>query len=297
MSDPDFTSSARVGTLVIHGVGLIGGSLGMAARRRGLAREVVGVGRDQTRLEAAVRLGAIDRYIVADDSPSIADACSGGDLIVLCTPVSHIVADLPAVLGAIGPGAVVTDVGSVKQVIVEAAEGDPRFVGSHPMAGSELAGVYAAKPELFDDAMWALTPTETTSPEALACVRSFAQAVGARTRIVPAAQHDEAVAITSHLPHVIAYALALLAAQRSCDNPSLPFLTAGSYTGATRVAGSLPSLWTDICRANQASVSSALRDYRAALEAAQNAIDEGDWIEVGRLFDLGHEARRNWPGR
>ena len=269
----------------------------MAAKKHALAGEVIGIGRDSSRLDAAVQLGAIDRYVVADGTGAIAEACSFGDLIVLCTPVSHIIRDLPAVLGAADPGAFVTDVGSVKEAIVHASCGDPRFVGSHPMAGSEMAGVHSAKPDLFNDATWALTPTECTYPAALAMVRRFAQEAGARTRILPAALHDQAVALTSHLPHLLAYALAGFAADRSVDNPDLPHLAAGSFASATRVAASLPSLWSDIARANQSSLGTALRDYRARLDEMQTAIDTGDWDTVDRLFQVGFDAKRGWAGR
>jgi prephenate dehydrogenase len=297
VSDPDFTQPPSIGTLVVHGVGLIGGSLGMAARVRGLAGEVVGVGRDATRLEAGVRLGAIDRYVIADESAALADACAPADLVILCTPVPNIVRDLPGVLAAVGPDAVVTDVGSVKQVIVDAAGGDPRFVGSHPMAGSELAGVYAAKADLFHNATWALTPTSATSPSALAIVRAFAHAVGSTARVLTPLLHDQAVAVTSHLPHALAYALASLADDRSADNPDLAHLAAGSFAGATRVATSSPILWTEIACANQHALTRALHDYRARLEQMQIAIDDGDWETLQKLFEDGHEAKRRWPGR
>jgi prephenate dehydrogenase len=296
VSDPDFSRAPRIDILVIQGVGLIGGSLGMAARRRGLAREVIGIGRDRSRLDAALRLGAIDRYCVGEVA-ALAEACAEADLVVLCTPVSKIIADLPVALSASGPKATITDVGSVKQAIVDAAGGDPRFVGSHPMAGSELAGIYAAKEDLFHDATWALTPTETTNPDSVACVRNLARGVGARARVLTADRHDECVGITSHLPHVIAYALAALAERRRGDNADIPFLTAGSYAGATRVAASHPDLWTDISRANRAQLASALRDFRAALDRAQDAIDAEDWQALKSLYDLGWEAKRSWPSR
>ena len=267
----------------------------MAARAHGLAREVVGIGRDRDRLEAAVRLGAIDRYEVSDNLPGTS-ACAEADLIVLCTPVPNIVADLPGVLAAAKPGSVITDVGSVKSVIVDASGGDPRFVGSHPMAGSEHAGIYAATAELFRDATWALTPTDYTDPAALAAVRTLARGVGARARSLTPTLHDDAVALTSHLPHLIAYALMAQAGERAEDNPDLPFMAAGSFAGATRVAGSSPALWQGITLANREALSAALSAYRERLDEMQAALDGGDEKALGALLDQGHRARRRWLG-
>lgn len=292
MSEPDF--NRRVGTLVIQGVGLIGGSLGMAARRYGLADRVIGVGRRPERLEKARQLGAIDSWA---ESSALSDACAGADIIVLCTPVSKICRDLPEILAVAGPNAAITDVGSVKTPIVAAAGGDPRFVGSHPMAGSELAGVEAARVNLFQEATWALTPTESTSPRALSTIRGLAQGVGANTRILTPELHDEAVAVTSHLPHVIAYALMSLSAQKAAGNPDIPYMTAGSFAGATRVAGSLPSLWKDIAVANADSLAKTLAQYRALLDEFQKALESADGDALEALFQAGYDARASWPGR
>jgi prephenate dehydrogenase len=185
----------------------------------------------------------------------------------------------------------------VKQAIVDAAGGDPRFIGSHPMAGSEMAGVSAAKADLFDDATWALTPTGTTSRATLGLVRAFAQGVGGNVRVLPADLHDQAVAVTSHLPHLLAFALSAFAAERAGGNPDLPYLSAGSWSSATRVAASLPSLWADIASANQQSLSIALEEYRTRLDRMQAAIDTGDWTALEQLFQAGHSAKRRWPGR
>ena len=150
------------GTVAIVGVGLIGGSLGMALKGRRLAHRVIGIGRSAERLDKAVALGAIDAGMT-----ELARGVAEADVVVLCTTVGHIVETLPSVLEAVRKGAVVSDVGSTKVAITRRAAGFPFFVGGHPMAGSEQAGVEAATPLLFEEATWAVTPTEETDPGAL----------------------------------------------------------------------------------------------------------------------------------
>ena len=286
----------KIGTLLIHGVGLIGGSLGMAALARSVAAEVVGIGRerDAEQLEQAVRLGAITRYeLSGQDETAFYDACAEADVIALCTPVGEIARCLPGVLASIGENAVVTDVGSIKGSILAAAGHDSRFVGSHPMTGSERSGVDAARADLFQDATWAVVPTPSSNPQAVARVEQLARSVGAIPRVIEAYRHDEAVALTSHLPHVIAYTLMALAGERSASNPNIPFLCAGSFSGATRVAASLPSMWSEIADQNREALAETLRAYRSRLDAAQVLLDDGG--DLTELFEAGHQAKRTWP--
>jgi prephenate dehydrogenase len=181
------------GTVAIVGVGLIGGSLGMALKGRRLAHRVVGIGRSRERLDKAVALGAID-VGMTDLARGVAEA----DVVVLCTTVGHIVETLPDVLEAIRPGAVVSDVGSTKGTIARRAAGFPSFVGGHPMAGSEQAGVEAATPLLFEEATWAVTPTGETDPGALRTVERLAREVGATTLTLTPEAHDAMLAVTRH---------------------------------------------------------------------------------------------------
>lgn len=285
-SDDDF------GTVAIVGVGLIGGSLGMALKRRGRARRVVGIGRSAERLELAERLGAIDAW--STDSPA---ALAEADTIVLCTPVERIIGDLPAVLKAAKPAAVVTDAGSVKGPIVDAAGGDHRFVGSHPMAGSERAGVEAARPTLFEDATWALTPQESTDPEATARVAALAHAVGSSTLVLSPADHDSAVAVTSHLPHVMAWSLMRLAHDRACRSPHVARMSAGSFADSTRVAASSPELWRDICLANREALLTALDEFRGQLDEAARVLRDADAGRLEEFFAQGVDAKRRWQQR
>jgi prephenate dehydrogenase len=160
------------------------------------------------------------------------------------------------------------------------------------MAGSERSGVEAADPDLFEGAVWALTPTESTDPGALARVRALAEAVGARARTLSPDEHDRAVAITSHLPHVLAYALSALAAAEAEQNPSLYALAAGSFASATRVAASPPELWRDVALTNREALAAALRAYRADLDRVLAALGSGDADTLRARFEAGYAAAK-----
>lgn len=286
------SSEDDFGTVAIVGVGLIGGSLGMALKRRGRARKVLGIGRNAERLELAKRLEAIDSW--STDTPT---ALSEADTIVLCTPVTTIIEDLPTVLNAARPDAVITDAGSVKGPIVDAAGGDPRFIGSHPMAGSERAGVEAARPTLFEDATWALTPAASTDPGAIERISALAHAVGSSTLVLTPSDHDAAVAVTSHLPHVMAWSLMRLAYEHACRSPHVSRMSAGSFADSTRVAASSPALWRDICLANREALLVALDEFRAQLDLAAQALKDNDPACLEEFFAQGADAKRRWQQR
>jgi prephenate dehydrogenase len=276
--------------VAIVGVGLIGGSLGMALRERRLVHTVVGIGRNPNTLEKAVRLGAID-----ETATDLATGVRSADLIVLATPIGQILADLKRLSTLSIPGAVITDVGSTKGEIARAGDRltpDGAFVPGHPMAGSERSGVEAARADLFTEATWALTPTSATNPQAFERVRDLAQAVGARTIVLDPEAHDRAVAVTSHLPHVLAYALAALAGEESEANPRLFDLAAGSFASATRVAASSPELWRDISLSNRDALLDSVRAYRRSLVEAEAALENADADALLALFQKGYAARR-----
>jgi prephenate dehydrogenase len=277
------------GTVAIVGVGLIGGSLGQALRRRGLARHVIGIGRNQKRLALALEFDAID-----EATTDLSEGAAHADMIVLCTPVGKIIEDLGVVIAKARPSAVITDVGSVKAPIVAAAGAFDRFVGSHPMAGSEQTGVEAARDTLFEEATWAITPGERTDPEAVARVQRLAQSVGARTLILSPGDHDAAVAVSSHLPHVMASALIQLAARHAQSNPGLPLLCAGSFADATRVAASSSEMWRDICLANSTAVGDILKELEGLLATAREAVTGEDAEAVEKFFTCGRAAKKNW---
>ena len=277
------------GTVAIVGVGLIGGSLGMALKTRRLARRVVGIGRDAARLETAVALGAVDSGVTRLD-----EGLSDADIVVLCTTVGHIVGALPGVLAQVNPGAVVTDVGSTKGAVVQAAGGAGRFVGGHPMAGSEQTGVEAATPLLFEEATWAITPTSATDPEALKVVTALAREVGATTLTLTPEAHDAMLAVTSHLPHVLASALMRQAARTQASHPQTQSLTAGSFADGTRVAASSPELWRDVCLTNREALLVSLRGFRSELDILEEAVATGDAEAIEAFFAAGAKAKRGW---
>lgn len=276
--------------VAIVGVGLIGGSLGMALRAGRFSQQVVGVGRNPATLEKAVGLRAIDTF-TTDFAQGVSDA----DLVVLATPVGQILADLGRLAPLLKPGAVVTDVGSSKQDIAHAGDAHlpgGAFVAGHPMAGSERAGVEAARPDLFQEATWALTPTDRTDDKALQSVRRMAQALGARVLTLSAEEHDRCVAVTSHLPHVLAYALSAIAGEQAGTAPHLYDLAAGSFASGTRVAASPPELWHEIAMTNRNALAEAVRACRAELDLVLLALETGDSDALLAAFRRGNEARQ-----
>ena len=277
--------------VAIVGVGLIGGSLGMALRERRLASSVVGVGRNANTLQKAVGLGAIDAFVT-----DFAEGVQNADLVVLATPIGQILADTEKLPGSLSPGAIVTDVGSTKGEIAEAGDRflPGVFVPGHPMAGGERSGVEAARANLFEEATWAITPTPHTNPDALQTVRHLAQAVGARVITLSPQEHDEAVAATSHLPHVLAYALASVAGQKAARNAHVPDLAAGSFASGTRVAQSSPELWREIAFSNRAALADAVRACQAELSEVLAALEAGDGDALQAAFVRGHKARQNF---
>jgi len=282
----------QFGTVAIVGVGLIGGSLGMALKGRRLAERVIGIGRSRERLDKAIGLGAIDVGLT-----EMGEGLAPADVVVLCTTVGHIIETLPEVLEAIKPGTVVTDVGSTKGVIVAAARGNAQFVGSHPMAGSEQTGVEAATPYLFEEATWAITPNETTNPKAVYTMEMLAREVGATTLTLTPPAHDAMLAVTSHLPHVLASALMRQAEATQKSYPQTQQLTAGSFADATRVAASSADLWRDVCLTNRDAILTALNRFRSELDVLEAAVAAGDAARLEAFFASGAAAKLGWGKR
>lgn len=248
---------------VIAGVGLMGGSLGMALRRRGW--RVVGLGRDAARLAKARRRGAID-----ESHTDPARALVGADVVVLCAPVDRLADQARRLKPFVPSAALVMDVGSVKGDVVRSLgrvfpPGGPAFVGAHPMTGSEKTGVENARPDLYHGAPCVVTPSRSSKGRDVARAEHFWRSIGARVvRLSPEA-HDRAVAVVSHLPHLVADALMLTAGRNGAQR--LFRLAAGSFRDATRVAGADPRLWRAIFTRNNAAVRRALSDFQKALRA------------------------------
>ena len=256
--------------VAVLGVGLIGGSIGLAARER-LDSEVVGWGPNSPTVDRAIELGAIDRAAATPE-----EACAGVDIVFCASPVSVLPQLVRTALGASGPETVVTDAGSTKRELVGALGGDERFIGGHPLAGAETAGVANARADLFEGARWYLTPTETSSGILYDRLQRAVAGFGARPQAIDAEAHDRLMATVSHLPHVLANVIAAQAAtELTRDSERLPEV-GPSFRDATRVAGSNPSIWGDIFAANGEAVTAAIDDTIARLAEARELIRSGE---------------------
>lgn len=262
--------------VAVFGVGLLGGSLGIACRRRGIADEVIGVGRNAERLEQALELGAIDRF-TTDTRAGFAEA----DLIVMAAPVKTIIDFLPVVRDAAPDGAIVTDVGSAKSAIARVADkvfadSEMAFIGSHPMAGGEQMGVANARGDLYEGAACVLTPTEQSNATAFARLEAFWQALGARVLTYSPEEHDNIVATVSHLPHAVAVALANALAIGSVGPEDMREVAGPGLLDTTRIAAGSVDMWRDIFQENRAATLSAIDAFTRALGEVRGAIESGD---------------------
>ena len=282
-----------VGTLVVIGLGLIGGSFAKGLRERGLCREVVGVDLDPESRRLAVELGVVDRC-----EERLADACKGAELIQLAVPILAM-EKLLGELARLDLGdAVLTDVGSAKGNVVRAArlafgEMPARFVPGHPIAGSEQSGVEAANGELFRRHKVILTPLEQTNPQALQLVDSLWRELGADVEHMQVEHHDQVLAATSHLPHLLAFGLVDSLAKRS-ENLEIFRYAAGGFRDFTRIAGSDPVMWHDIFLANREAVLHTLDLFRGDLDALRDAVDAGDGHQLLGVFTRARVAREHF---
>lgn len=263
--------------VAIVGVGLIGGSLGMVLKRQALASSVVGIGRRVENLKTAVTLGAIDRY-VSDAAAGI----RGSDLVVLATHVDAYERHLKEWSDALEPGAIVTDVGSVKGPLVGQVEAllppRARFVGAHPIAGREKTGVAAGSVDLFRGARCILTPTPRTDPDALRTIGALWEATGSVVCTMDPFVHDWVLGAVSHLPHVAAFALmnALSEVQDRLTEVNLLGFSGGGLRDTTRIAGSSPEMWRDIFLWNRENMVKLIEAYERQLARLKDLIAAGD---------------------
>jgi prephenate dehydrogenase len=288
MTSPSEDEGASPGArrAAVVGLGLMGGSLALALRERGW--HVTGRDADPERAEAAKAGAVVDA--VGDDPDA--------ELTFLCTPVGALAGEARRVLGQPGlrPGAVVTDVGGVKAPVVGAVA-HPRFVGGHPMAGSEQVGLEGADPQLFVGATWVLTPTARTEPSAYAVVQSVVGSLGAEVLSLSPEQHDALVAVVSHVPHLTAATLMDVAERRAEHHGALLRLAAGGFRDMTRVAAGHPGIWPDICAENAPQIVAGLDDLLASLAAVRDAVAGGDRHAVFEVLSRAAAARRSLPGR
>ena len=285
-------SSPLEETVVIVGVGMIGGSLAAALKRRKIARRVIGVGRDQARVEAALAAGLID-----EATTTTKNVLDRANQIVFCTPVERVAADVRAAVAGLslpgdnsnaqpdGSGLLLTDVGSVKGPICADLMDIPMFIGSHPIAGSHRQGFEAADARLFEGRLCVLTPTTSTLEPSIARLEKFWRALGMRTIRMSPVSHDAALAVTSHLPHVVAAALATTV----CDDHRR--LTGTGFRDTTRVAAGDPELWAGILMNNAEQVVNGIDEMQKRLSAYRNAIANHDHIEVRQLLQDGQQFR------
>ncbi len=275
------------------GVGLLGGSLGLALRKGGLADKVVGLVRRPSSVLECEGCGAAD---VATGDPR--QAVEEADMVVLCTPLARMRPLVEQMLPALARGAVVTDVGSVKGTVVEELEAlvgqaGCHFIGGHPMAGGEKSGVAAARADLFVGAVCVLTPTAGSHPPALRQVRGLWEAVGANVLEMTARAHDELVGRSSHLPHVLAAQLASLVL--SPEYPSEQgILCANGFRDTTRVASGSPEMWRDIALANRRNLCCALQTFMLGLQEFHRALEAGDARAIAAFFQTAKHRRDGW---
>jgi prephenate dehydrogenase len=275
----------------IIGVGLLGASLGLALKSRGLAKHIIGVGHRVSSLATALQAGAIDAYTL-----DVREAAAQADLVAIATPAALVVPKLDEIRDACKAAAIVTDVASTKRAICEHARATwphpRRFVGSHPMAGSEKFGAEHGQPDLYENSVCLVERGNDVDPEARRIIVALWEAVGARVVDVEPAAHDALLANSSHLPHVIASALAASGASAGIMREVI----GKGFLDMTRIAASRPEVWRDICLTNDAAILEAIERYQRQLEDFAQVLRAGDADAVETFFRAGNQARRELVG-
>lgn len=274
--------------IALVGVGLIGGSIGLAAKQR-IDATVAAYDTDAIALELALERGAIDR-----SAATIAEAVADAEAVFVAVPVGVLPDSIRAALDSARGGCLVSDVGSTKRSVVAAVD-DPRFVGGHPLAGAETAGVQHAREDLFDGATWYLTPTPTTSGILYERLHRLLRTLGARPVAIEPETHDTILATVSHLPHVLANVLVAQAAQTINSGPHPPQrlpATGPSFRDATRVAGAPSAIWTDIYVSNRDALAAGIDDTITRLSAVRDALASADAKRIADWNDAAAEDRR-----
>lgn len=267
-------------TLVIVGVGLIGGSIAAAARQRHVSQRVIGVGRNPQRLSAVLAAGLVDEV-----TTDLADAACHASLIIFCTPVEEIVAGVRQVAPHLSSTALVTDAGSVKQALCDPLAEVPAFLGAHPIAGKELSGFEHAAGDLFVNRTCVITPLPYHTTDQRTRLQRFWEAIGMRVVTMTPADHDAVLARTSHVPHVVAAAVA--AALPDADRP----LTGTGFRSTTRIAAGPPDLWTGILSMNREAVLAGIEQVQQQLAGFATSLRENDHERLKQLLDDAKAAR------
>lgn len=278
--------------IAVIGVGLIGGSLSLAVKRRWPEVKIVGYHPKLDHLDQALKLRVIDQ--ATDDFAAL---CADADFIFVCTPVSGIISLIKNIRPYLETGTIVTDVGSTKGSLVYEAEellsGGADFIGGHPLAGSEQKGVLAASASLFQNAVYVLTPTSNTSPAAFQQLHGLLAQLGARVIALSPEKHDQVVAIVSHLPHLLAASLINLAARSANETENILFFAAGGFRDMTRIAAGDPDLWVDISLENKAAIIKTLDNFMSELTNLREALKSGDAATLKKDLKQAKELRQS----
>lgn len=285
----------KIGTVAIVGVGLIGGSFALALKKAKLVECVIGIGRRQSSIDAALKLGVVDQG--ATDMA----ATRAADMVLLAMPVGQMESTMRALVPCLSAKTIVTDAGSTKADVVACARDHlgaalPRFVPAHPIAGAEQSGVEAARADLYRDRNVILTPLPETDPAAAQIVGELWRSCGARVSNMSPETHDQVFGAVSHLPHLVAYALVNMLARRPNGAELLSFAGAG-FRDFTRIASSSPEMWRDIALANRSVLQSELSDLQQQLDRLRELLGSGDGAAVERIFSDARAARQDWLKR
>ena len=285
----------EIRSAAIVGTGLIGGSLGLALKKLARLERVTGCARTSETLDLAIAKGAIDA-----GSLDCAEAVRDADIVFIATPASMIIENVKKVAGAVRPGTIITDAGSVKARIVAEADGiagaaGARFVGGHPMAGSELSGVAAANPDLFKNAPYILTPTAATDPDALQSLFTLLGKIGARVFTLNPAAHDRVVGTISHLPHILSASLVNVTAAGQSEFANIFKLAAGGFYDMTRIAGGPADIWVDICLENRTALQELIAQYQDELETVSELLRDGDASGIRLKLENARAIRQDLP--
>jgi prephenate dehydrogenase len=283
-------SSVKIQQLTIFGVGLIGGSLAKALKKVGYCQKIIGCSRNIEHLQQAVDLKVIDAYTL-DPLEAVKDA----EMILLAVPLGAMESILRLIKPALSAKSIITDAGSAKSSVIAAVErvfpeGCPQFVAGHPIAGREQSGVAAAISDLYHDRRTILTPIEATDRSAVKAVKAMWQAAGARVEIMQVEQHDQVLAATSHLPHLLAYNLVHTLSQ-SQQSEDIFRYAAGGFKDFTRIASSDPIMWRDICSANRSAILAMIATYQESLNELADLIERDDTQALTAVFSQAKNTR------
>jgi len=278
------------------GVGLLGGSLGLAIKQRRLAAKVDGFVRRTVSIGECEKIGAVDHA-----TRDLARAVEGADLVILCTPLGQMRGIAEKMLTALQPGAIVTDVGSVKGSVVDDLEGliagaGAYFVGSHPMAGGEKTGASAARANLFEKTVCIVTPTPNSQKEAVQSVVEFWESLGSRVLKLPPGLHDDLVSRSSHLPHVVAAELANYVLSPAHPDEQAA-VCANGFRDTTRIASGSPEMWRDISMANRKNLIRVLGVFIEDLQEFCLALEKEDVKAIEEFFEKAKQRRDQWSGQ